>query len=171
MILDLGEMESYGIKVDGLIGDSFLKFLLVKIDYRNKILTLSSKTDESMMPRQGYSFKLRQDHYGAIFVHLNPGKIQNKLVAQIDTGSGGESYLTFPSNLLKKLKPELNCKLVKSGVGGVFGTQKAFYSRLATLEMGEGLKVNNLPVEFFAFPNIVITNAFLSHFTVTINYP
>jgi predicted aspartyl protease len=178
VIFDFNELESYGLKVDGILGHNFLKFLLVKIDYNKKVLTLSSKTDNSEQPNQGYRVKLFQDNSGLISTQLQigiAGSPSSWLIqkAVIDTGASGYEYLHFPFNCLGKVKPELNCNFIKtigSGSGGVYGQSESFYSRLATMELG-GFKISNVPICFSNSPIIFITNIFLSHFIVTINYP
>jgi len=149
---DLDTLESFGLKVDGILGNSFLKFLLVKIDYHQKPLTLSSNPD-NIKSNQGYKVKIFQSS-GLISTKLQIGSVGSPsswLIqrAIIDTG-GGDVYLHFPFNCLERVKPELNCQLFKTigfGSGGLFGESEAMASRLSTMELG-GFKVNNVPVKF-----------------------
>lgn len=53
---------------------------------------------------------------------------------------------------------------------GAFSNGSSMSSRLTSLEMGT-FKVNNLPIGITGDAGILITNDFLSHFTVTIDYP
>lgn len=177
LIVDLDTLESFGYKVDGILGNSFLKFLQVKIDYNNKILTLSSAQNSNIESNQGYKFKIFQSS-GLISTKLQMGLVgyPNSWLIQsaiIDTGAAGDEYLLFPFNCLERVKPELNCKLFKTigfGSGGLFGDSEAMVSRISTMELG-GFKINNIPVKFSGGKRIYLTNSFLSHFTVTINYP
>jgi tetratricopeptide (TPR) repeat protein len=169
-VLDLDELEALGIKVHGVLGNSFLKHFLVKIDYNQKTLTLSTKTDTTEFDR-GYTLKLIQESEAMISTEIKVG--DSSLIARIDTGNLGDNYLSFPIQELEKIKPQLNCQSIKSigaVTGGLFGRSDAICSRLSTMELG-GFKVDNLPVQFSRGKNIFVTNSFLSHFLVTINYP
>jgi predicted aspartyl protease len=171
-VLDLNVFgDSHGVRIDGILGNNFLKFLSVKIDYAQKVLTLSSRKANDIQPT-GYTVKLYWDYSGAIFTKIKIGPSKSPISAIIDTGAGNGVYLNIPFKYMKKLQPELNCQFIKTigyGVSGVSGQSQAFLSRLSTVELG-GFKAYNLPVEFSEYPKIGISNLFLSQFTVTFDF-
>jgi hypothetical protein len=164
-VFDLSQLNSCGRKVDGILGDNFLKFLLVKIDYDKKLLTLSGNTDNNENLR-GYNFKLLRSD-GHIFAEFSTGSITS-LMAAIDTGGAIDEYVAFPSKFLDMVKPELNCQLIKTvgaGALALFGQTDAIDSRLSAMELGN-FKFTNIPVRFEDQRYISITNSFLEHFIV-----
>jgi hypothetical protein len=169
-ILDLSRLQSWGLKVDGILGDNFLRFLLVKIDYKKKVLTLTGNTDK-FTPNRWFGFNFMRSN-GNIFAQFTAGSV-GSLMAEIDTG-GAEEAIYFPYKFLEFLKSDLSCPSIKSigpGVGGLFGETNVIYSRLSSMIFGQ-LKVTDVAVMFANGPeNIVIPNSYLSHFIVTINYP
>ncbi len=170
VILDKNPFDSYGLKADGILGHSFLKFFTICIDYPQNILTLSSKSDNRLKPR-GYMIRLRE-RSGHLTADIKIGSIKLQSVI-VDTGDGGDEYLSLPMQSLERLKPELNCRLISSigpGVNGLYGHAEAKYSRARTVKWGS-FKVKNLPVQFWNSPHFCIANRFLSQFTVTIDYP
>lgn len=177
IVVDLSIFKTFGIKVDGILGNNFLKFFQVKIDYEKKLLTLSSNPDIILKSNQGYKVKLFfQEGLISTQLQVGPTDSSNSWLIQraiIDTGASGDEYLHLPFNCMERIKLELNSNLIKSigfGGGGLFGESEAIYSRLSTMELG-GLKVNNIPIQFSLGKRIYITNKFLSHFIVMINYP
>lgn len=170
-VLDKNPFESYGLKADGIIGRSFLKFLTIRIDYAQKIVTLSGKKENSLRPVRGYKIRLREQlRHLTTDIKIGSTKLQSVI---IDTGDGGDEYLSLPMQSLEQLKQELNCPLISSigpGVNGLFEHTQAKYSRVSTVKWGS-FKVKNLPVQFWDSPHACISNRFLSQFTVTIDYP
>ena len=170
-VLDSDIFKSFGIKIDGLIGNNFLKFFLVKMDFEKKVLILSSMINNNVQFTQGYLVKLVLNDFGELFTLIKVGSIDSPALVKIDTGAG--DYLTFPLKYLEKVKPELRCKLIKSNgvaTSGLFGQSESIYSRLSSVELGSFI-ANNLPIQFSNSKNIYLTNTFLSHFEVIINYP
>jgi predicted aspartyl protease len=168
-ILDLHMLEP--LKVDGIIGNNLLRLFLVKIDYNQKVLTLSRDIDNNMQPANGFTIKLFQDTTGLILTQIKVGTSSSPVSAVIDTGATGGDYLEFPIDDLEKIKSELNCKLIKSigpVIDGVFGQTETIYSRLNSVELGS-FRAQNIPVVFLNSKHILITNKFLSHFIVIIN--
>jgi predicted aspartyl protease len=168
---DLDLLDTNNIKTDGIIGNSFLKFFLVKIDYDKKELIFSRNTANKIESTQREIFHLTFEKTGLISTPVKIGK--NVIQAIIDTGATGPEYLQFPIKDLEKIKPQLNCILIKSigaGVYGLFSQSETIYSRLRMIELG-GVKLHNVPVQFSNSNYVLITNAFLSHYVVTINYP
>lgn len=91
--------------------------------------------------------------------------------AGIDTGSG--SSLLIPCSLMEDMKPGLDCPVVRSKgivVRGVFGESDGTLSRMSWFKVGE-YRVQNFLVLFIENKlNSLFGNAFLSQFTVVIDY-
>jgi predicted aspartyl protease len=167
---DFGNIESFGIRFDGVIGTNFLRFFLVDIDYEKEMITFSTE--------QSFLKKLKAGK-GLAFTYVNHDfrtKLKladgNLVDALIDTGNYSDC-LTVPIKNLEQFKPYLNCPLIKSqGVitMGAFGGSSAMLSRLNEIQIGVN-RINNLPVAFINSDHINISNGFLAHFNVIINYP
>jgi predicted aspartyl protease len=173
LIQTLDNLESYGLKVDGILGSNFLRFFTMRLDYAQQTLTFSKNIDSfSKEIASSHKVPLIQDDTGLIFASLgilNPAK---SFKTNIDTGFGG--YIIIPSHFLKEFKPAFNSRIVQSKgltAGGMFGGSAATLSRLAEFTIGD-LKINNLPVRFEDRANdfLAVGNDFWSHFTVIIDY-
>jgi predicted aspartyl protease len=170
LVADFGNIESFGIKFDGVIGTNFLRFFIVDIDYQKETLTFS--TEQSFINQlnagEGLAFSY-VNHDFRTKLQLADG---NWIDALIDTGNYGD-FLTVPIKNLEQFKPYLNCPLIKSqGVitMSAFGGSSAMLSRLSEIQIGAN-RINNLPVAFVNSDHINISNGFLAHFNVIINYP
>ena len=172
---DLKNIESFGFKIDGILGSNFLKLFQVSIDYRKKVLVFAYNDSSYSEPdvQNGYLLKLMQNNLGQVSTEIKVGS--QTFFGLIDTGAAGcgSDYLLFPTKLLEKIRPELDCKVMNErGITsmGAFSNGSSMSSRLTSLEMGT-FKVNNLPIGITGDAGILITNDFLSHFNVTIDYP
>jgi predicted aspartyl protease len=170
LVADFGNIESFGVRFDGVIGTNFLRFFLVDIDYEKEILTFS--TEQSFLNKlsagEGLAFTY-VNHDFRTKLRLADG---NSVDALIDTGNIGD-LLTVPVKNLAQWKPYLNCPLVKSqGIitMSAFGGSNAMLSRINEIWIA-GNRIINLPVAFVNSDHINISNGFLAHFKVIINYP
>lgn len=172
---DLKNIESFGFKIDGILGSNLLKLFTVSIDYQKKelIFAHNDRSNNELNVQIGYILKLVQNNIGLVRTEIKVGS--QTFVGLIDTGANGcgSDYLLFPTKLLEKIRPELDCKVMNErGITsmGAFSNGSSMSSRLTSLEMGT-FKVNNLPIGITGDVGILITNDFLSHFNVTIDYP
>ncbi len=173
---DFGNIESFGIKFDGVIGTNFLRFFIVDIDYEKETLTFS--TEQSFFNRLNAA-EVSGLGMGTAFTYVNHDfrtKLKladgNGVDALIDTGNYGD-FLTFPTKDLEQLKPHLNCPLVKSQGAitmSAFGGSNAMLSRINEIQIA-GARIRNLPVAFVNSDHVNISSGFLAHFKVIINYP
>ncbi len=171
---DLKSIESFGFKIDGLLGSNLLKLFQVSIDYRKKELVFARNDSSYSEPnvQTGYLLKLMQNNLGQVSIEIKIGS--QTFVGRIDTGAAGcgSDYLLFPTKLLEKIRPELDCKVMNErGITSIaaFSGGRSMSSRITSLEVGT-FKVNNLPIGITGDVGILITNDFLSHFNVTIDY-
>ncbi len=170
-IMDFKNMAEAGLKLDGIIGDNFLSFFTVTIDYQKKELTLSNQNKERDYNPNEYKLKLT--HNGMLTTKFKIGT--GSCTGFIDTGASGvgSDYLIIPNHLLEKVQPCLNAPVIKSyGITstGILNESDDAISRVISIELGD-LKIPSVPVAIVGDVGILITNDFLSHFTVTIDYP
>src|SRR5690554_4247265 len=166
------DLEPLEVDFDGVIGNNFLNLFLVHIDYDRCMLTSSQDQCDLEEFDLGEKLDFSFSDGGCLIIKLKIGD-DIAMDAALDTGSGGESFLQVPLKHLEKFKPYLNCKQVTSKgmvFWGAYGGTSTIVSRLSELKLGD-IKVNNLPVQFFATDYINIPNYFLSHFNLIINYP
>ena len=171
MVLDFHNLDSFGLKIDGILGGNFLNFFTVKIDYDQTSLTLTNQTGLFKSSALTYKVDLLPRSLGMVFAKLQIPGIKAPVDVKIDTGCNVNSYLLLPVRELERVKPALNYDPVKTeGIVGVFGGSEGLISRLSAIEIGD-LNLSNLPVLFVNSPNTLLGNKFLSHFIVTIDYP
>lgn len=83
IVEDLDLFDS--IKIDGIIGNSFLKFFIVEIDYDKKELIFSSNTVNKMKFTKREIFHLAYEKNGLISTPVKIGK--DVIHAIVDTGA------------------------------------------------------------------------------------
>jgi predicted aspartyl protease len=171
IIIDLGNVESYGLKFDGCIGTNFLKLFIVNIDNENEHVTFSTKQSylENLNIDKFLNFTYSEGHLPLIKVKLADGTLVD---AVVDTGMVG-SVLPIPIKNLDQFQSYLNCKLVKSQgstFGSAFSSSNGIYSRLNEIWIDDN-QVRNLPIVFCDTDYLYMPNGLLSHYNMIINYP
>jgi hypothetical protein len=172
IVTDLEGVKALGgPKLDGIIGTNLLRFFILEIDYVAKTVHFSTKNRVGEHENLGYAIPIS---YKANFPLSTKIKLADDTLidAGIDTGVNGP-FLTIPKEKLPTLTPLLTCPVVRSkGImtGGVFGVSESAVSRINTMQLGD-LQLQNLPVQFSDIGFFNLSNGFLSHFHVIINYP
>jgi predicted aspartyl protease len=110
-VIDLQKLDSYGIHIDGIIGDNFLKFFKIRIDYNQQKITFSNQINQLEEVDSGYKMKLKSLS-GRFFAEFKLSHISNTIPGLIDTGMSGDSYIMAPIKYLEQLKPALNCHII-----------------------------------------------------------
>ncbi|NGX52304.1 MAG: hypothetical protein KR126chlam5_00601 [Candidatus Anoxychlamydiales bacterium] len=160
-------------QAEGIIGNNFLKFFKIVIDYSNKKIILSNPKVSSIQSPNLSRFEFKDKH-GLVKV---PIQIDNKELAIgiIDTGA---NKTTIPTSLVEKLNYNEQNIIPKKGIsgGGAFGLHlpdyKSYLSRLNTLKIGEN-EIKNFPMNVEDSDHsekITIGYDLLSHFKVSIDY-
>ncbi len=172
LVNDFQTFAKIGLEIDGFIGSNFLKFFKVTIDYQLQQLTFAQSTGKTAGP--GAVITLAMNDIGQIHTLGNiPGSAQ-PLPLQIDTGASGNCYLLVPETLYQQM-PEAFSETVINCLGrqssGLFGQSAVSrITRIKKLQIG-GLNLQNLPVQVTGGNMVNLCNRFLTHFTVTIDYP
>lgn len=174
LLQNFGNLESHGLKLDGILGGNFLRFFVMRIDYAQQRLTFA-KTIDSFSKEISLSHKipLIQDDTGLVFASLGILDSTKSFKAEIDTGANG--YIFIPSRFFEEFKPALNSKIARSKgltTGGMFGGSNQTLARLSKFTIGD-LQINDLPVYFEDRKTdfLIVGNGFWSHFTLIIDYP
>lgn len=167
--VDLTGMSAVaGRKIDGIIGDSFLRPFCICIDYKKKQL-IFTKSEPSIPGK--YIIKTQERPQ---FVTLSVPMTINGAAIEgfIDTGS---SSFVVPVSFLEKLniskEDRINIKGSMSDT--LFSSQSAtkdMLLRIKSLEIGK-FKLNNYPVNSYGGDAILLGYSFLSQFRITIDYP
>lgn len=168
-IFDFSLLErAMGIKVDGILGSNVLRFFNTKIDYKNKIILLSQNTQPLGFGR--YRMPFEQDmKYG--FAPVVQIKIEDRYTIDglIDTGYDG-CVAAIPATLIKKLNYPTK-KIKGVGGGGLIDVDTGGeLLKLRILEVGNMVRVSNIPVQSTKIEKVLLGKKFLEKFIVTINY-
>ncbi len=171
--------ESLGIDIDGIIGGSFFRAMVVEIDYRKKVLKLYDP-NRFEMNRKGYTLmdieiKRNKPYLLASSIFNLNDTIKTKLL--IDTGASipfllhanTDSALVIPEHVLS------------GPIGqGITGQLEGFIGKIRGLEFGpyefNGILTlfQDLPISdnenFVLTRNGIIGNDLLSRFSVIIHY-
>ncbi|MGN6248843.1 MAG: aspartyl protease family protein [Ginsengibacter sp.] len=166
----------YGIKIDGIIGHSFLSRYLVKVDFDSLRISVFTPGFINYPP---HGFLLRPAFQGLPIVPLTI-RDSRKLNANyfFDTGAGlclllSTHYNEDSSVLMKKRKP------VEIEVQGMGGKKRMRLTVIKELQVGT-YKFRKVPTYLFddeynvlAYPQRagLIGNDILRHFNLIINYP
>ncbi len=72
---DLKSIESFGLKMDGILESNFLKLFRVSIDYRKKELIFAHNDRSNSGPnaQTGYMIKLMQNNLGQVSTEIKVG--------------------------------------------------------------------------------------------------
>jgi hypothetical protein len=167
---------SYGVKIDGIIGYSFLRQFIVKVDYDNSLMKIYSPGNIKY-PRAGYLMKPRFSPLPIdAFDIADETKINSSLI--FDTGAGLNLLLTNEfandNNLLKKKKHFYPLRI--EGLGGQktmqlttikeFKVGKYKFKNVPTMLFDDDFNVTNYPRT-----GGLIGNDLLRKFNLIINYP
>jgi predicted aspartyl protease len=173
MVFDFENLEKSGIKVDGILGSNFLRLFTVRIDYTGRTLTFFENAGP-FKEETGRSQPVRliQGPTGLILAVFKVDGAKALFQAEIDTGCS--SGLNVPMTFMEDMKPGLNSAVITSKgyvVKGAFGGSVGRLSRIGEFTLGD-LSYQNQIVSFTDNNlNILLGNAFLSKFTVIIDYP
>lgn len=174
-------LEEYiGTQIDGILGAEFFKDMVIKIDYKRRILTL-------YQPNEFYPDKLKGFHpyiievinhkpYINCVTTVNPGSpIMTKLL--IDTGAGMTALFHDNTDTLMALKSQI----VKGSLGqGLGGEIEGYSGKIHKLQIGN-IEFNNMISSFQALDenllsdgkivrNGLLGNLLLERFTVIVDF-
>jgi hypothetical protein len=166
----------YGLKIDGIIGYSFLRRYILRIDYDNQMLEIYSP-GTFKYPRGGYLMKPNFSTLPQPVLTVEDGaQIVNRFI--FDTGAGLCFLLSKDfiddSSLLKKHK-----KLYPTQAEGLGGKKLMDVTVLKSISVGP-YKFRKVPVYVFndeynvtSYPEMggLIGNDLLRRFNVILNYP
>lgn len=166
----------YGMKIDGIIGYSFLRRYIIKIDYDNQVLEIYSP-GTFKYPRGGYLMKPTFSTLPQPLLTVEDGiQLINRFI--FDTGAGLCFLLSKDfiddSLLLKKHK-----KLYPTQAEGLGGKKLMDVTVLKSISIGP-YKFRKVPIYIFddefnvtSYPEMggLIGNDLLRRFNVILNYP
>ncbi|MFY8128916.1 MAG: aspartyl protease family protein [Chitinophagaceae bacterium] len=167
---------SYGIKVDGIIGYSFLRQFIIKVDYDNFTIKIYSPGNIKY-PKSGY---LMKPNFTPLPIYEHDIADQTKTTSNLifDTGAGLNLLLTNEfanaTNLLKKKKHFYPLRI--EGLGGQkimqlttikeFKIGKYKFKNVPTMLFDDDFNVTNYPRT-----GGIVGNDLLRKFNLIINYP
>lgn len=169
-VFDPHFQQRAGIRVDGFIGSNFLRFFRVRIDYRNKLLTLSNDTTP-VAPVPGATLvKIGQDWKDAFVPQVRVRCGDAEFIASVDTGL--YDPFSIPSAFLNRTNMDGQIDGNGAMGSGNFGNMdKARMVRLSGLDIGP-LKIGKVvATSQSGQSDALIGYGLLSNFTVTIDYP
>ena len=146
-ILDLSPLELYaGVKVDGMIGNNFLRMFEVTIDYRYERLIFQlpySTNIDSIIPGRGlyvmpFNISVKEWLSPKIAGKVN-GLVRTEFI--IDTGNLGDTFLTHNTasylGYLEKYSEHKMIEVYGVPIGGYTGLyQQPLMSRLDSIDFG-----------------------------------
>jgi predicted aspartyl protease len=171
---DLGILSKItGVKIDGLLGDNFIRNYRVTIDYRKKTLIFSNDktpvTGKYVIKADGRppftTIAVKGEGGGDIGAILDTGAIG----AIIDTGA---CDIYFPYSAIENLKLGKGELVTGKGsmTGGLLGkSSKDITARIPLMNIG-GLEVKNHPVISNQSEKALIGYMFLSRFRIVLDY-
>lgn len=138
-VLSLRQIEMEGMKIDGVIGTTFLSQFLSSIDYKNGQLVLrprnSFRSERIFSETSTYHhvpFYLADDHF-----MLSHGSIGGKnMLFFVDTGLANTAF-TCPKSTLRKLNIRIDKRKKDSGQGGGGTTHEIYPFDLDEICLGE----------------------------------
>jgi hypothetical protein len=157
--------------MQGFLGSDFLKFFYVKLDYRNRELTLS----QDPLPIHNTSQKF------ILFMNTNNSAHLPRIQCEVDNrwnwsgliDTGAPHAIVFPMNALSQQRKTGQPIIESDGIMLSWPTSsldKNYLSRVDRLEMGN-LEINDFPVVFANTEDIILGESFLSQYEIYLNYP
>ncbi|MGB4960410.1 MAG: PDZ domain-containing protein [Saprospiraceae bacterium] len=149
--------EFIGVKIDGILGSEFFKGLVLKIDYKNNMLTLyNPDTFEVPKSKDYHHFDIQlygNKPYIICKTEVNPRKQVDALML-IDTGAGLSAMFHDNTDSLLKLKGII----VKGSLGkGLGGDIEGYSGKIHRLEIGT-LYFNNMISSFQDLEGSIVDN-------------
>jgi hypothetical protein len=172
--LDLDFVEDIlGTKVDGIIGNNFLRYFTVRLDYRDSIISFSKVPWPINTGQNAYVTDFKQNLSTGLSPYVECDFGGYKIDGYIDCGNSG--HITFPNPLVEESDILKFPHLASYGAssGGAFG--------LADSSKNYIVRAENFSVGSYIGKDILLTtgegetcligNEFLSQFEVVIDYP
>lgn len=149
-------IEEYtGMQVDGILGADFFKGMIIKVDYRNRVLTLIKPDD--FLPKKFKDFSIfdieviNHKPYLTTFTEINPGVI-TKTRLLIDTGAALTALFHDNTDSTITLKSQV----VKGNLGaGLGGNIEGYSGKIHSLKFGPFL-FNNMISSFQSLDEAIL---------------
>lgn len=155
-----------GQKIDGIVGDNFLRLFRVSIDYQNRQVIFSKSPEESFAK---YIIKaVPHPPFTPIAIPISvDGNTRQGIV---DTGSAN---VLLPLDILEKLDYPGEEKIAARGSmsGGLLGrSDKDLLVRVKNIKIVD-MELQDYPVYSVKSENTLLGYRFLSQFLITLDYP
>lgn len=172
-VLDLSPVKKFGVDIDGIIGNNYLKFFKVIIDYQKKSIVLSTDYTTPDQMKNGYKVKFKKDLKSGLAPKIKCViDDQYEFDAIIDTGFS--DYFAIPNEKIKDLKIVDGKQLIQTigtSSGGAFKNLDVSYLfRINSFGLGS-LKINHMIITNTGYDKPILGKKFLEKFLVVINYP
>lgn len=168
--------QSYGIKVDGVIGYSFLKHFIVKVDYDKRMIEVW-KPGVIKYPKGGSLMPLSIEKLPFFNAHI---KDKSSMESSYIFDTGAELCLLMSSSFVENSNVlSSNKKIVEIPAEGLGGSQMMKFTAIPELRVGQ-YSFKNVPSLIFKdeynvtqYPKTggIIGNDLLHRFNLIINYP
>ena len=177
LAIDLSDVSNrMEIRVDGILGESFLDGRIVQIDYPHQVVRFYDRSPFGEKGAQSPAMIILPFRYHDALMIDDVYVNGHKTVAQIDTGSSGTFSLTPAAVSALGLDAEVQKAAASSSVG-FNGTAENRAGTLKSVTVGK-IAVDSPAVVFFGKGTgrdhepwgVNIGNAFLKDYIVTINY-
>ncbi|MGC8490232.1 MAG: retroviral-like aspartic protease family protein [Syntrophobacteraceae bacterium] len=170
VVFDPHFKERAGISVDGFIGSNFLRFFTVRIDYRRKLLTLSSATAPMASVPGETLVNIGLDWKNAYVPQVSAVSGDASFTASVDTGL--YDPLSIPAAYLDRTNIDGQIEGDGAMASGNFGNMdKARMVRLSNLGIGP-LRIGKVVATTQSGQTFALIGyGILSNYTVTIDYP
>lgn len=174
LTLDLSFYEQRtGLKIDGILGNNFLRFFALSLDYQQHELIFFSP--KGYTPPAGSFFKYKFDQS---LTHSLAPMVICKVDSFFATGiidTGARGMISLPLGILKHLNYPLDsASSIKSKgemMNGAFSANTESYLLQAKSFSMDALKIQNLVASTNHSDVLILGNEFLSRFKTILNYP
>ncbi len=171
--VNIDQFSSDSLKIHGILGHSFLKTLITRIDYKNKQLEFLDRLSEEM-----FKGKEKSKDYYSLPLNLEGGKIPRldelvvngeKISAWLDTGSNTTLTLSAgtANRLLLKESPYKNIKVSASGTRGDIQVKTA---EAKSVQLGPFIQDSIMVIVFDSGGKNLLGNPFFENYILTLDY-
>ncbi len=159
-----------GVKVDGILGNNFLRFFKLSINYQTQTLGINKEIQpQKKQKTHGINFYSRFSNSYAPAVICQVDSIY--VDAIIDTGAKG--MVSMPMSVLERMEHPMNefIKTSDAKLNGLFGPiAETFLFEINLFKLGD-ISVNNIISTTHQGQTLLLGSEFLSQFIIEIDYP
>ena len=160
------------LDLDGIIGSNLMRFCTWRVNYGEKIITITDQPDQLPYSADYEELRFEKDNQHGIKIDF---KTPNATIQNLKIDYGSTGYISGPDRVYKVLneRGDLVDQVVQVGFNqsGIFGILKVDTTKIAVLENGKIGAFEIGEIEFSNGGKGLLGTKLLKNYIVTMNWP